>query len=323
MKRLPFLLGLAFVAVTSTRVADFAGGDKLAWFYSIGLTGSVFITAYFLDFKTTFRRSTLILGVLILFDTAFNLGETLKWSVESGRWNFVLEFSNGIRIYLYQIADIIYGIFPTIAAVLMAYLAKSVERIPVTHRRGTLKDKVSSALADWLTGRLPETENGKLPEKIEQEFPLSGNHPVKVCSKCDQEKPITEFYSRKDTTDGTRSECKECTKAKRNPRLEQVRTANYRAKTYYDKSAYKLTLEEWEEIIKTHAPDGNCPACKEEKPLTLDHVIPLNLNGSNTPDNIQPLCFDCHMHKGNGGTTDYRVNNYARNGHHASPKTTM
>ena len=35
---------------------------------------------------------------------------------------------------------------------------------------------------------------------------------MKVCSKCKEEKEQTEFYKRKTSKDGLRTECKECVK---------------------------------------------------------------------------------------------------------------
>lgn len=38
--------------------------------------------------------------------------------------------------------------------------------------------------------------------------------------------------------------------------------------------------------------------CVEAKPLTLDHVLPIAVGGSNTIDNAQPLCAMCNSIKG-------------------------
>ena len=42
------------------------------------------------------------------------------------------------------------------------------------------------------------------------------------------------------------------------------------------------------------------------KKLTIDHVIPLHLGGSNYITNLQPLCWLCHRQKGQKATTDFR-----------------
>lgn len=48
-----------------------------------------------------------------------------------------------------------------------------------------------------------------------------------------------------------------------------------------------------------------CPACHEKAVLTVDHVVPLSKGGSNTIDNIQPLCGKCNRSK-RRKTIDYR-----------------
>ena len=50
---------------------------------------------------------------------------------------------------------------------------------------------------------------------------------------------------------------------------------------------------------------GNvCLCCGEKKRLTADHIVPLSKGGSDSIDNIQPLCINCNDFKGTK-TIDY------------------
>lgn len=71
------------------------------------------------------------------------------------------------------------------------------------------------------------------------------------------------------------------------------------------KNAGKFTPAEWKHLCDFY---GNiCLCCGEKKPLTVDHVIPLSLGGSNTIANLQCLCLECNLKK-NAKTIDYRTN---------------
>jgi 5-methylcytosine-specific restriction endonuclease McrA len=65
------------------------------------------------------------------------------------------------------------------------------------------------------------------------------------------------------------------------------------------------TAEEWAALCQAY---GNmCLRCGATgRPLTRDHVVPLVLGGTNTIDNLQPLCFGCNSAKGGRKTIDYR-----------------
>jgi 5-methylcytosine-specific restriction endonuclease McrA len=71
------------------------------------------------------------------------------------------------------------------------------------------------------------------------------------------------------------------------------------------------TLQEWQALLDQY--DHRCLACNKQEPeikLTMDHVIPLSKGGSNSIDNIQPLCVSCNSKK---YTTDidYRTEEHA------------
>lgn len=57
-----------------------------------------------------------------------------------------------------------------------------------------------------------------------------------------------------------------------------------------------LTLEEWLTIKNKY--NNKCLCCSIEKPIIIiDHILPVSKGGTNTLDNIQPLCESCNKKK--------------------------
>lgn len=94
---------------------------------------------------------------------------------------------------------------------------------------------------------------------------------------------------------------------KNNPGKVKAKADQYRAKK---KAGGKYTDEDVKRLYK--AQKGKCYYCgkKVGKDYTIDHVIPLNRGGSNTPENIVIACRHCNCSKqdklphewsGNGG----------------------
>lgn len=70
----------------------------------------------------------------------------------------------------------------------------------------------------------------------------------------------------------------------------------------------EFTSREWKKLCKHY--NYTCLRCGKREPeikLTVDHVIPLSVGGTNSIDNIQPLCQSCNSSKGIT-SIDYRVN---------------
>lgn len=151
MKRLPLLLGLIFISVTVHRVALFSGGGFNGWSVALALAVGVFLSAYFTEMKTTSKPALVALIAFVLVDGLFNVSEVLKWSVEQGRWDFALKFSEQTSIYIYRFADPLYGIFPTLAAAMLGWLSKAAEKLIVS-RKANWKDRLLNGATDWLLG---------------------------------------------------------------------------------------------------------------------------------------------------------------------------
>jgi 5-methylcytosine-specific restriction endonuclease McrA len=80
-----------------------------------------------------------------------------------------------------------------------------------------------------------------------------------------------------------------------NRRKYNVWQANRRAR---ERSAPgSFSLEDW--LVICAAAAWKCLRCGEERPLSIDHVVPLSMGGSNYPSNLQPLCQPCNAAKGN------------------------
>lgn len=170
MKRLPLILGLIFISVTVHRVALFSGGGFNGWAVALALAVGVFLSAYFSEMKTTSKPALVALVAFVLVDGLFNVSEVLKWSVEQGRWDFAIKFSEETSVYIYRFADPLYGIFPTIAAAILGWLSKAAEKLIVS-RKGSWKDRLLNGIVTWIVGETEENvtqvrkqDTGNLPE---------------------------------------------------------------------------------------------------------------------------------------------------------------
>lgn len=62
----------------------------------------------------------------------------------------------------------------------------------------------------------------------------------------------------------------------------------------------KITYSQWESLCKNTY--YLCVQCLEKfdvKDLTIDHIIPVSLGGTNEIKNLQPMCMPCNRLKGN------------------------
>lgn len=68
-----------------------------------------------------------------------------------------------------------------------------------------------------------------------------------------------------------------------------------------------FSASQWRDLRQFY--NNTCLRCGLSEPdvkITADHVIPLNMGGSNDISNIQPLCSTCNSSKGARSTRDYR-----------------
>lgn len=77
----------------------------------------------------------------------------------------------------------------------------------------------------------------------------------------------------------------------RNPHVAQVTKRNRRSAM----AGGKVSPRDWIRLCRRY--DNRCAYCREARPLTMDHVVPLIRGGSNTIGNILPACASCNSSK--------------------------
>jgi len=183
MRRLPTLIAIVFISLTLSRVADYvdakfhAGG--WSWMFSIGLAAAIFVSAYYTrktvkDEKTPNRNRRYAAWVSLLFfvgaDGYFNLAEVLLVADSMSSW--------------FVVGPWIYGLFPTIAAVLMGtlqgYLDRETNVKEFSFSRFVSGMKASKAGDSLLVQLLEAVTQGSQGEMT---GPVPGVQPVSTGSK--------------------------------------------------------------------------------------------------------------------------------------------
>lgn len=84
----------------------------------------------------------------------------------------------------------------------------------------------------------------------------------------------------------------------------QVERNNARVALMYGPERGVITEAQWTRIKRYAGHMCVCCGCHQCK-LTIDHVLPLSMDGKNTAGNCQPLCERCNKAKGDKHI-DYR-----------------
>ena len=157
---------------------------------------------------------------------------------------------------------------------------------------------------------------------------------MKTCSKCNQQKELSEFYFRSDSQTH-RNKCKDCVKAEKAiresmPGVKENRAKKERERRSLHKDRINKTLREHRTTYlrdnvrmqlknsiskrKSKLKDGIttqelitwqseqvpiCVYCGTTENLSIDHITPLSKGGTHTTDNLALACRSCNSSKNN------------------------
>ncbi len=137
-------------------------------------------------------------------------------------------------------------------------------------------------------------------ERGRRRYERKGGRKSKLCGGCGLTKPTAEFHRNRRHPDGLATYCKDCTARYRREYYEGNRN---RFIGYGRKRRARLagadgnfTGRQWECLLDFY--EGTCLCCGASAKITVDHVVPLVLGGSNRINNLQPLCSRCNSSKG-------------------------
>lgn len=125
------------------------------------------------------------------------------------------------------------------------------------------------------------------------------------CVKCGEVKPITNFRPMRKETGLRLTSCRKCSGNNRSVTIAHI--VQLMSQIDYTTTPQRMgtakamgivgffTPREWRDLC---AKFGNrCACCRQDAPLTIDHIVPVSRGGSSYIDNIQPLCLPCNRRK--------------------------
>lgn len=101
---------------------------------------------------------------------------------------------------------------------------------------------------------------------------------MKVCTKCNTEKPHSDYHKNSASPDGFHSVCKACKNAQAANRYRSLnktgRPKSFDARANHLKRTYGITTEQYDELLKKQ--NDSCAVCgrhkdSEKKSLSVDH----------------------------------------------------
>lgn len=111
----------------------------------------------------------------------------------------------------------------------------------------------------------------------------------KHCKRCDQTKPVTEFFRDRARPDGYTYLCKKCSNQSTKKWVDENRD---KRKNYYLKRTYGITLAQYHEMLSNQG--GVCAICGTDDPKGKSGTYFVVDHNHETGENRQLLCNRCN-----------------------------
>lgn len=151
------------------------------------------------------------------------------------------------------------------------------------------------------------------------------NNGTKICSKCKEEKPTSEFYKHKKFKDGLKTSCKSCEtisariryKKEKEAGTKYIKNKQETLRRNSLKKKFGITIEQYDELLKKQG--HKCAICQRHESefsrrFAVDHA---HTSSEHIPEGMIRglLCFSCnHLVVGRHTDADIfeRASNYLR-----------
>ena len=192
LKRTIPILAILFICITIFRVSTFAAGESdygwrfISAVFAVSLAISIFACSFFTGYENTKIPAMIGLVFFVFIDGYFNFIETLMWSVDQDRWSQQIEFMGRV-FYTYRYADIMYGLFPTVAVAILGNLYRYTLLIQDNKPRGLWKE-LQNIWDSLLVEEEPKKQSAPEPKVAEKpewlgEPPKSKKHFLSLIRK--------------------------------------------------------------------------------------------------------------------------------------------
>ena len=171
----------------------------------------------------------------------------------------------------------------------LGYIAqRGIEVMAFIH--GMQYDGPKLAYCPWC-GRKPFDELKPVDSHIQESEVIHVNRKciimvgnTKRCGSCNLEKPLDDFSFNKRMIDERERTCRSCRAVFRHTRRAKKRLGTFGGRTSRD------------DVFSAFG--SSCLCCGKSTNMTVDHVVPIALYGTNEISNLQPLCSSCNSKKG-------------------------